>query len=222
MTAINEWKPRNRTVARKPGAGTRRAQLLSGKVRETQAEKKARIKAENLAARDQQRQKTREKFAAFYALIETEEFQEWHEYNGLSRWKFDTEKDDPAAAIRQLWVMVEHLKHVEAHERTQEVHFVEVKEPTGRQTRMQHAQPAWADKTLIKQIYAHRDRLNAKFRHLGPFHVDHVVPIMGKLVCGLHVEFNMRVIPQKENLEKSNKFIEKVLHSCIVQFQYGE
>lgn len=185
-------------------------------MRESAADKKARIKAENLAQRELQRQKTRERFSAFYALIQTDEFLEWYEYNGLSRWKFDVEKDDPADAIRQLWEMVEHLKLVEAHEREQGEHFVEVKEPTGRQTRMQFAQPTWADKSIIKQIYAHRDRLNKKFMHLGPFHVDHVVPIMGKLVCGLHVEFNLRVIPQKENLEKSNKFIEKILLSCIV------
>lgn len=69
-----------------------------------------------------------------------------------------------------------------------------------RTRRLLHAQPAWADKGAITALY-----LEAQRRGM---HVDHVVPLKGKTVCGLHVENNLQLLTPTENLRKRNKFEE--------------
>lgn len=58
--------------------------------------------------------------------------------------------------------------------------------------------PAWADRAKINAIYK-------EARLLGQT-VDHIVPLKGALVSGLHVENNLMIIPKLKNLSKGNRF----------------
>lgn len=40
-----------------------------------------------------------------------------------------------------------------------------------------------------------------------PWHVDHVIPLRGKKVSGLHVHTNLQLLPGVENVRKNNRFI---------------
>lgn len=68
--------------------------------------------------------------------------------------------------------------------------------------------PKWLsveDKWLIHEAFK-LAALRTKM-HGFSWHVDHIIPLQGKLVSGLHVPENLQVIPWVDNIKKANKYV---------------
>lgn len=73
-----------------------------------------------------------------------------------------------------------------------------------RRARKLRAQPAWANKFFISEAY-HLAQLRTRVTG-RPWEVDHIVPLKSDIVCGLHVEHNLAVIPAVINASKGNRY----------------
>jgi hypothetical protein len=82
-----------------------------------------------------------------------------------------------------------------------------------RRAKQLNATPSWLSNDDIINISKLYKEAKAISLSTGmPHHVDHIVPLQGKNVCGLHVPWNLRVIPATDNLIKSNKFSQENYH----------
>jgi hypothetical protein len=72
-----------------------------------------------------------------------------------------------------------------------------------REARKLNATPAWADKVAIDYMYYVAKVIERVYG--TKLHVDHIIPLRGKTVCGLHVHNNLQLLAPLDNIRKSNK-----------------
>lgn len=65
--------------------------------------------------------------------------------------------------------------------------------------------PLWADHAAIRKIYERCSRMCMAAGGKRVFHVDHIVPLQGETVCGLHCAENLRIISAFQNRSKGNR-----------------
>lgn len=125
------------------------------------------------------------------------------------------------AAARQKWVLANPEKNRQAKQAyaTRKIEIVrqrrenwELQNPGSKPTRNANRRaaklvrsPKWADRDRIKAYYdvcAFFNEVNG----YAKYHVDHIVPLKGKLVSGLHAHNNLQVIPAVDNLRKGARY----------------
>lgn len=75
--------------------------------------------------------------------------------------------------------------------------------------KVKQATPSWlTDKHHNEIAEKYRARIILSEQSETPHEVDHIIPLRGKTVCGLHVPWNLAVIPAQVNRVKSNKLME--------------
>jgi len=78
-----------------------------------------------------------------------------------------------------------------------------------RRSLKERAVPRWADLKTIEALYLVARDLTER---TGIKHeVDHIIPLKSEVVCGLHVESNLRVITRYDNRKKSNRLVEDIV-----------
>ncbi len=102
------------------------------------------------------------------------------------------------------WIGSHMMISLEAFER-----WVEGLIPPGPPIGLRHikavrARPRWADRKAIAEKY--RLAREATHRSGIPHSVDHIVPLNSRVVCGLHVETNLRIVPSSDNSRKGNRW----------------
>jgi hypothetical protein len=72
-----------------------------------------------------------------------------------------------------------------------------------RRARKLRQTPSWADKEAVEAVYL---EAQLKTEETGvSHHVDHMVPLKGETVSGLHVQDNLQVLTSEENMSKGNR-----------------
>lgn len=74
-----------------------------------------------------------------------------------------------------------------------------------RRARLKSATPKWVDFDKIYEIYQKCAEISSVTGI--EYHVDHIIPLQGKNVCGLHVDYNLQILSWEENIKKSNKLL---------------
>ena len=136
---------------------------------------------------------------AFCASYRKENFKEIAEYNTVNKIKITQQKtswweknSEKAFAARQKWCKNNPAKLVASTKR--------------RRLAKINRTPLWLNKSQLFEIESIYEYC-AALRNVGlDYHVDHIVPLRGKIVSGLHVPWNLQVIPGRENIRKGNKF----------------
>jgi 5-methylcytosine-specific restriction endonuclease McrA len=118
------------------------------------------------------------------------------------------EKNRLAVIARAAARPVEEKRRLQAEYKDRNVDVVRA-DTSVRKRRHREATPRWltpSERLQMRELYVQARKMTELTRER--YVVDHIVPLRGESVCGLHVPWNLQVITQEENLKKYNKHVD--------------
>jgi 5-methylcytosine-specific restriction endonuclease McrA len=140
-----------------------------------------------------------------------EYFRAYNRKEGVKEKKHEWYQENREQVIQAAATRPQHIKR-EYQAAWKERNTVWVRADTkARRRKHRDATPPWLtrnQKSEIRQLYQIAITMTKTTGE--QYVVDHIVPLRGNDVCGLHVPWNLRVITQEENLKKSNKLVDPI------------
>lgn len=107
-------------------------------------------------------------------------------------------------AYNVIWSARNHQRFMQMRKAWSEKNkHVEMERVRRRQAAQRKATPKWANISKMREFY--RLALDKTEATGVKWSVDHIVPLISDVVCGLHVEHNMQVLPFSDNVRKGNR-----------------
>ena len=106
---------------------------------------------------------------------------------------------EPARQRTKAWVAANPERAAEGFRRYQQNNRAKVNRRAAlRRKYHRQATPPWADRDALRDVY-----LEAQYFQLE---VDHIIPLRGRRVSGLHIPENLQLLPKCVNRQKNNHF----------------
>jgi hypothetical protein len=174
--------------------GQKNAEKISEKNKQYRAKNKEAIKATNAAYYAANKERLDAKNSAYYEANKEKTLaylKEWQAANPekVAEYKRKNKVSRPDTVKAE-------------YERNKTAYFLRAAERRATKT---SRTPEWADQEVIAEYYKAAKAFNRYFG-AGTFHVDHIVPLKSKKVCGLHTDANLQMLLSSENLAKNNRF----------------
>jgi hypothetical protein len=150
--------------------------------------------------------KETKKLGQFYKRADRDSHHSWCKpCKNLSGKQWNMKNKERHSQINSEWYEQNKEKHLEnSRQWYKDNKHRKLETTSARDKRCVLATPTWADRELIKELYALAQKLTEQTGI--PHEVDHVIPLQGAIVSGLNVPNNLQVITREENRRKSNKF----------------